>query len=534
MLASRFCLSTVFAYDWSINPGTGDPNTPYQISTPEQLISIGSNAALLDKDFILTNDIIFDSFNNPDHNFTAAPIAPDTDTSQGFQGIPFTGTFDGGGHTIFYLEFKGGSTLDYAGLFGYAENAVIRNINLESLRFMFVGSYAGGLVGRQSGGFITNCSCTGTISSDNCAAGGGIAGMVENGSMADCRSQVSFDCYSYSDSCSGGLVGLMTGGSIINCRNTGSITCSSDYSFAGGIAGLQYSSSVSNCYNTGAITCYGINVACAGGIAGEQHVSSISNCRNTGKITCNFSDSSYVGGIAGSQRIRCSIDNCCSTADVTSFFTNIAYVGGLAGYQNGHLPGNSISNSYSMGTVTCSYSDDSFAGGLVGYLIRVHIQKCYSASHVTGATYTGGFSGNYGSGPLEDCFWDTQTNGTAIGVGNGSSSSSGVYGRTTEQMQQQATFTDYGWDFADDGTDKLNNFWRMCEDGTDYPRLSWEMGQAGDFTCPDGVGMGDLEALTVHWLTENTDPNFNYACDGSGDGRINQQDMEILSRFWKE
>ena len=40
--------------------GTGEPNDPYQIATAEQLISIGSDPNLLDKHFVLINDIDLD------------------------------------------------------------------------------------------------------------------------------------------------------------------------------------------------------------------------------------------------------------------------------------------------------------------------------------------------------------------------------------------------------------------------------------------------------------------------------------------
>lgn len=50
--------ASVQAYDWSMNPGTGDPSDPYQISTPEQLMSIGSDSVLLAKHYVLTNDMV--------------------------------------------------------------------------------------------------------------------------------------------------------------------------------------------------------------------------------------------------------------------------------------------------------------------------------------------------------------------------------------------------------------------------------------------------------------------------------------------
>ena len=46
--------------------------------------------------------------------------------------------------------------------------------------------------------------------------------------------------------------------------------------------------------------------------------------------------------------------------------------------------------------------------------------------------------------------------------------------------------------------------------------------------------MDDLEALALHWLTDSSDPNFNFACDGSIDGIIDQAETAILSRHWQE
>lgn len=89
------------------------------------------------------------------------------------------------------------------------------------------------------------------------------------------------------------------------------------------------------------------------------------------------------------------------------------------------------------------------------------------------------------------------------------------------------------WNFVDDGTDGPNDYWRMCVDGVHYPKLSWESGRNGDFACPEGVVMDDLEALALHWLTmEEGNLNFNYAVDGSGDGVVDLNEMGILSENW--
>jgi hypothetical protein len=49
--------SISFGYDWATNPGDGSPENPYQISDPDHLMSIGSNAALLNKHFVLMNTL---------------------------------------------------------------------------------------------------------------------------------------------------------------------------------------------------------------------------------------------------------------------------------------------------------------------------------------------------------------------------------------------------------------------------------------------------------------------------------------------
>lgn len=51
-----FCFGLI-AHAHEFAGGTGEPNDPYGITTAEQLISIGSDPTLLDKHFILLNDI---------------------------------------------------------------------------------------------------------------------------------------------------------------------------------------------------------------------------------------------------------------------------------------------------------------------------------------------------------------------------------------------------------------------------------------------------------------------------------------------
>ena len=91
--------------------GTGEPNNPYLIYTAEHLNAIGTEPNDWSKHFKLMADIDLS-----DYNYNKALIAPDDNFNKwSYQGIPFTGLFNGNGYTISHLTFKG---VDCLGLFG--------------------------------------------------------------------------------------------------------------------------------------------------------------------------------------------------------------------------------------------------------------------------------------------------------------------------------------------------------------------------------------------------------------------------------
>jgi hypothetical protein len=84
--------------------GTGEPNDPYQIATAEQLLSIGSDPNLLDKHFVLLNDLDLDPNLPGGQVFTQAVIPPAVSGQEGsWSEIPFAGSFDGRGHKVCHL-----------------------------------------------------------------------------------------------------------------------------------------------------------------------------------------------------------------------------------------------------------------------------------------------------------------------------------------------------------------------------------------------------------------------------------------------
>ncbi len=129
--------SGLAAHAYEFAGGTGEPNDPYRIATAEQLISISSDPNLLDKHFVLLNDIDLDPNLSGRRVFTVAVIAPGlTNREHDFQGGAFMGSFDGDGHTIRNLKIDAGSDPDAGdcvGLFGkVGRQAVVKNLGIEN------------------------------------------------------------------------------------------------------------------------------------------------------------------------------------------------------------------------------------------------------------------------------------------------------------------------------------------------------------------------------------------------------------------
>jgi hypothetical protein len=247
--------------------GTGEPNDPYQIATAADLIALGETAEDYDKHFILTADIDLDP-NLPGRKvFDKAVIASDVNNvNWDFDGIPFTGVFDGMGHTISHLTMKG---VGYLGLFGQfgewnGPGCAVRNLGVVAVNITgsgnFYDDYVGGLVGYNGSGTLAQCYSTGTVSgtTENLAVGG-LVGYNGSGTLAQCYSSVLVSGSAYDV---GGLVGL-NGGIVTQCYSTGAVSGTYE---VGGLVGANYGT-VTQCYSTGAVSSSGNSV---GGLVGSH------------------------------------------------------------------------------------------------------------------------------------------------------------------------------------------------------------------------------------------------------------------------
>jgi hypothetical protein len=211
--------------------GTGEPNNPYQIATAEQLISIGSDPNLLNKHFILVNDIDLDP-NLPGRKvFDRAVIGS------------FDGVFNGNGHIISNLTITGYS---YLGLFGKMSGRVL-NLGIEDALIVGNGNslYLGGLVGENSYGMIANCYVTCAVSGSEYL--GGLVGGNKSGTITNCYAKGSV-CGGNNSQLLGGLVGINTG-NISNCYATASINAGDNAEHLDGFVGLWlWHGNITNCF----------------------------------------------------------------------------------------------------------------------------------------------------------------------------------------------------------------------------------------------------------------------------------------------
>ena len=180
------------------------------------------------------------------------PIGTDYDNS-------YTGTFDGGGHTITGLTVT--TNDEYAGLFGYLGNfgkaGTVKNVVMDGIQITCnhrLGS-AGGVAGFSRGGTIENCSVSGSVSGTMRA--GGVVGVQWEASITGCSSSATVKGLAYV----GGVAGeTNSGATMAACYATGNVTIEIDpinSILGGGLVGFNAGSSVLACYATGNVTSTG-------------------------------------------------------------------------------------------------------------------------------------------------------------------------------------------------------------------------------------------------------------------------------------
>jgi filamentous hemagglutinin family protein len=221
---------------------------------------------------------------------------------------PFTGVFDGLGHSVSQLTINRPATPN-VGMFGTADQlAEIRHVGL----------IGGSLVGAAGTGSLLGTAVSATISdSYNTGSVKGNAGT-------------------------GGLVGVITTGEISNSYNTGPVTGNAG---TGGLVGVFTTGSISNSYSTNTV----VGDAGTGGLVGVITTGNLSASYTTGDVA----GAAGTGGLAGVM----------TTGNVSDVYTtgNVVGAAGTGGLVGGLTTG-FIRNSFATGTVIGAAD----TGGLAG------------------------------------------------------------------------------------------------------------------------------------------------------------------------
>ena len=196
------------------------------------------------------------------------PIGTDYDNA-------YTGTFDGGGHTITGLTVT--TNDEYAGLFGYLSNfnnaaGTVKNVVMDGIQITcnHRSGYAGGVVG-YSWGTIENCSVSGSVSAT--VSVGGVVGVQRDGSITGCSSSATVKGTLYV----GGVAGWTNfGATLTACYATGNVIIEiapTQNISGGGLVGFNDGISLLSCYATGNVTSTGSSTGYAhiGGFLGDNY-----------------------------------------------------------------------------------------------------------------------------------------------------------------------------------------------------------------------------------------------------------------------
>ncbi len=335
---------------------------------------------------------------------------------------PFEGHFDGNNKTIFNLWIDRPSST-YAALFGTAQGASFKNVNLENVHVR------GGVMAGSLGGWLQLCTETirNCVSSGNIvvysSGAGGLIGVSLFNNVSECASSVNVTALGSETMIFGGLIGLFDIGTLYNSTASGDINAEGN-TFVGGLVGMMSvmyeggGGTIEGCSASGDISCAGY----CGGLVGTVGVSipsddpdtfeargTVRNSHSTGNVVGSIYTGGLIGCIVGENGAY--ISNCYSSGNAGA--QNSLFSGGLVGgngtFGDVNFYGAAIDNCYALGNVTGALGIGGFAGGNIGQIT----DGCYSSGTVTmdeSGFAIGGFTGA-NLGTIEGCYSTGGVNG---------------------------------------------------------------------------------------------------------------------------
>ena len=259
-------------------------------------ITLTENINLTDMDWtpigIDYNHQYTGTFNGGGHTITGLTV---TGSDQYVGLFGHTGTFNGGGHTIKGLTVTGSD--QYVGLFGHiGSGGTVKDVTLEEVKIESNNdmSAVGGVAGR-SYGTLENCSVSGSVSGSGIA--GGVVGYQSGGFLTGCSSSATVNA----GGVAGGVAGLTDSGATLTaCYATGDVTLESINSggnFVGGVVGSNTSCTLKACYAWGSVTGSGSGTIYVGGVTGTNDEGTLTACYHANGTVSG--PAGTTGGVAG-------------------------------------------------------------------------------------------------------------------------------------------------------------------------------------------------------------------------------------------
>ncbi len=276
---------------------TGKEKT-YTLTTAQQLAGLAKlvneqNISFAGVTILLGNDISLASIDGSTGSCTWTAIGSSLQK-------PFSGTFDGQGHTIFAMEAY--NTGSYAALFGCCVDAELKNLTLcGSAAGEARASYAAGLVSYAKGCKLEGVNVYVDVTASGTHAGGVAAYICDGASVKSCFSYGAVSGVSGI----GGIVGLCYSASdtITGCANFGPVTGSGSGAYGtGGIAG-RLAGVMTQCANYGSVS--GAD-RYTGGVAGyttARNQTKLLACKNEGSVSSTNTDARVsTGSVVGNAQ----------------------------------------------------------------------------------------------------------------------------------------------------------------------------------------------------------------------------------------
>ena len=321
--------------------GSGTADDPILISTAEQLAGFADSVNRGDDfsgryielatDIYLSDSTLGDSLK---YEWTH-PIGQFQSGGSGWEYTLdtawFRGNFDGKNHTIYNLfhgttpdapdwddpdnPLGGMGGPDFSGwakaLFGFVENATIKNVRLENAVLTGASSIATLALQVKGNSVIENCHATGIVMNTDPDYGGPAGGLIAeliSGQVLNCSANVD----AYASRGAGGLIGYVDADGIVrNCSAAGIAHCT-EYN-AGGLTSSN-SGLIENCHATGRVSrayYYHAYFDCGGFVGTNVQGGIIRNCSAKGNVHI-YGQSG--GGFVGWNRGH--IESCYCTGDV--------------------------------------------------------------------------------------------------------------------------------------------------------------------------------------------------------------------------